>query len=263
MTGILELGEQDLSVLGEERAGSVTVVNGIGFFALGHALQVAYEHGRLGGDCRGGLGGGQGGRIATVIDRAKREQGSVRAKLDRQHTRTNSHAPNVLELLVLCSSLVDFYEAGTVGKFRVLHKRVRAHRRGDVHKIKVASDLLLATCTGKDGGATLDTDKVVLEQAVDAPLFPQLFEHGAVFGHTKHDGHGSGKVDLNVALAGVRRVVFASALPCVEREPHGLLGSSGALDRASGVGEDGATGLERFDVTVHLVACILYVERDR
>lgn len=230
---VLELGEEDLAVLGQERARGVAVVHGVGVLALRRPQQVADEDGGLGGDGGGRLGRRQAGGVAG--------------------------GPHVGVLLVPRRGVVDVDVAGLVGQGTVLDEGVGAHLGHDVQEVEALRDLLLSVGAGESGDVAVDGDEVVLEQALDAPLPAQLVKLGAVLGHAEHDWQTGGEADLDGGVGG-RRLVEAGALPVIKRKPHDLLGRTGALDDAGGLCEDGAAGLELVDGAEDLVAVVVAVD---
>ena len=67
--------------------------------------------------------------------------------------------------------------------------------------------LLGAIGTSKDGCVALNRYEVMLEETLNTALLTKLVESLAVFGHAKHDGHTSGKVDRDGRIGGISRVV--------------------------------------------------------
>lgn len=232
-TRVLELGKQDLAVLGQERARGVTVIHRVELLAL-HGLQhVPDENGRLCSDGCRRLGRGEAGSIAG--------------------------RPDIGVLLVASGGVVDVDVTSLVRKSTVLDKRVGAHLGHDVQKVELLVDLLFRVKTSKSGRVAVDGDEVVLEQSFDAPLLPQLLELGAVLGHAEHGAEAGGEADVDGGIRRVAGVVQACLLPVVQRKPHDFLRAAGTLDYAGRLSENGGTFLELLDGAEDLVAIVVAV----
>ncbi|CRK31509.1 hypothetical protein BN1723_014507 [Verticillium longisporum] len=234
LAAVLELSQQDLAVLGRERARRVAVVDGVGRLALGSLEQIAHEDGRLGRD------GG--------------------SRLRRRQTRDVAGGPDVGELLVLGRAVVDVDVAGAVGERAVLDEGVGAHLGRDVQEVKVFLDLVLAVGAGKGGRVAVNGDEVVQEESLDVPLLAERLERRGVLGHGEHAAEAAGEADLDGGRGGVARVVEPNLLPVVEGKPHDLLGGAGALDDAGGLCEDGGALLEFLNRGEDLVAAVVAVD---
>lgn len=105
------------------------------------------------------------------------------------------------------------------------------------------------------GGLVLvvNTNQVVLEQALDVALDAQLLKRLGVLWYGEH-GRGARGED------GQDLLPHAVPLPLGDGHPHDLLGRAGTLDDAGWLGEDGGAGLDVLDVLPDLLGGLVGVD---